>query len=101
MGCILTLLAVAVPRVVMVFIVLLTNWFSQAYQTVIWPLLGFFFMPYTTLAYMAAVLNNAGNVTGGWLALVIVAAVVDIGHWGGGQRTVRTYRVRRTHRRRA
>ncbi|MFP4140772.1 MAG: hypothetical protein ACOCZU_02160 [Planctomycetota bacterium] len=101
MGCILTLLALVVPRVVMVFIVLLTNWFSQAYHTILWPLLGFFFMPYTTLAYMAAMLNNAGNVSGGWLVLVIVAAIVDIGHWGGSRRTVRTYRVRRVRRSRA
>jgi hypothetical protein len=56
MGCLLPCLAVLMPRVVMFFIVLLTNWFALAYQTVLWPLLGFFFMPYTTLAYMAAML---------------------------------------------
>jgi hypothetical protein len=97
MGCVLTLLALAVPRVVMVFILLLTDWFARAYDTVLIPLLGFIFMPYTTLAYMAAMLN-AGRLSGGWLVLVIVAAVVDIGHWGGGHRSVRTYRVRRTKR---
>lgn len=94
MGCVLTLLALAVPRVLMVFIFLLTNWFSAAYETLLVPLLGFIFMPYTTLAYMAAILN-AGQVSGGWLVLVIVAAVVDIGHWGGGHRS---YSVRRRRR---
>ena len=42
--------------------------------------MGFFLMPYTTLAYMAAMLNAHG-VTGGWLVLVIVAVMVDLGHF--------------------
>ena len=85
MPCLLVILALLLPRVVMFFIWLMTNWFSRAYDTWIWPLLGFIFMPYTALAYMAAMLH-AGSVTGGWLALVIVAAIVDISHWGGGGR---------------
>ncbi|KPK65308.1 MAG: hypothetical protein AMK73_03305 [Planctomycetes bacterium SM23_32] len=88
MGCVLTILALMAPRLVMVLIVIFTDWFSAAYATVIWPLLGFFFMPYTTLAYMAAMLRG-GGVSGGWLALVIVAAVVDVGHWGHGGRALR------------
>ena len=95
MGCLITILALAVPRVAMVFIFLLTNWFSRVYETVLWPVLGFVFLPYTTLAYMAAMLNNAGHVSGGWLVLVVLAVLVDISHWGGGGRSVRTYRGRR------
>ena len=83
MGCILALLALLAPRVVMVFIFLLTEWFGRAYHTTVWPVLGFLFMPYLTMAYMAAMLHNNGAVTGWWLALVIFAAVVDVGHWGG------------------
>jgi hypothetical protein len=67
------------PRVVMFFIFLLTNWFSLAFQNAIWPVLGFFLMPYTTLAYMAAMLNNNHEVSGGWLVLVIIAVIVDLG----------------------
>jgi hypothetical protein len=84
MGCILVLIALGVPRVVMFFILLLTHWFGQAFATWYWPVLGFCFMPYTTLAYMAAMLNNNHQLAGGWLALFIVAVVVDAGHWGGG-----------------
>ncbi|MGD2175504.1 MAG: hypothetical protein PVJ27_08880 [Candidatus Brocadiaceae bacterium] len=83
MGCVLTIIALLVPRLTMFFIWLLTDWFSQAFETVVWPLLGFFFMPYTTLACMAAVLRN-GSVSGWWIALVVLAVLVDIGHWGGG-----------------
>ena len=90
MGCILAVLALVLPRVLMFFIWLLTDWFSVAFTTWVWPLLGFFFMPYTTLAYLAAMVN-AGQVSGLWLALVVVAAIVDIAHWGG---------TRKIHRRR-
>lgn len=83
MGCLLTIVALALPRVAMVFIWLLTDWFSRGYETLIWPLLGFFFMPYATLAYLAAMLNN-GALSGGWLPLFVIAIIVDVGHWGGG-----------------
>jgi hypothetical protein len=35
---------------------------------------------------MAAMLNNNHNVNGGWMALVIVAALVDLGGQGGSAR---------------
>ena len=85
MGCIFFLLALITPRLVLFFIWLLTDYFSRSYATLIWPLLGFFFMPYTTLAYMAAMLNNNHQLAGGWVVLLIVAVVVDLGHIGGGR----------------
>ena len=93
MGCILAIIALAVPRVLMVIAFLGTNWFERAFATRLWPLLGFVFMPYTTLAYIVAMLNNNHAVTGGWLVLLIVAIVVDVAHWGGGGRTYRRGRV--------
>ena len=84
MGCCIAFIGLLLPRILMVFIFFLTDWFPLAYRTWIWPLLGFLFMPYTTLAYMAAMLKNNGSLSGWWLALFIVAIVVDIGHWGGG-----------------
>jgi len=86
MGCLLPLVSIFVPRLVMFFIFLLTNWFSQAYHTIIWPVLGFLFMPYTTLAYMATMLCNNHHVDGSWMVLIIVAVVVDLGS-GGHQAT--------------
>ena len=94
MGCLLPLVAIFVPRLVMFFIFLLTNWFAQAYQTVIWPLLGFFFMPYTTLAYMGAMLNNNHQLSGGWLVLVIVAVIFDLGAHERSAKPVYYYRRR-------
>jgi hypothetical protein len=89
MGCIIAVVALAVPRVLMVFAFLLTDWFGRAFQTSVWPILGFVFMPYTTLAYLAAMLNNYHTLSGGWLVLLVVAIVVDAGHWGGGGATYR------------
>jgi hypothetical protein len=85
MGCILALLALALPRVLMCFVLLLTGWFGRAFETHVWPLLGFLFMPYTTLAYMAAMLNNDRVLSGRWLALFIVAVLFDAGHCGGSR----------------
>ncbi len=93
-GCLATILALTAPRLAMVLIWLLTDWFGRAYETVIWPVLGFLFMPYLTLAYMAAMLHG-GSVHGWWLALVILAALVDLGHWGGGERQYHAHQQRR------
>jgi hypothetical protein len=52
---------------------------------VLWPALGFLFMPYTTLAYMWAVLNNNKMVNGLWLVVVVIAVLADLGFIGGGR----------------
>jgi hypothetical protein len=86
MGCLIIILAMLTPRLVLALIFLLTGWFEIVFATWLWPVLGFLFLPYTTLAYMAAVLNTGGAITTGWLALIVIAALADVGHWGGGYR---------------
>ena len=87
MGCIIALLALITPRIVMVVIWLTTDWFSRAYETTIWPLLGFFFLPYATLAYMAAMFHNGGRVSGLWILLIIVAVIADLSSDGEASRS--------------
>jgi len=94
MGCVVFVLAMLAPRITMVFILLLTDWFQRAYETLLFPLLGFFFMPYTTLVYMGGRLR--GGIRGLWLALLVVAVVVDLMHWAGGGRHYRVYSRGRT-----
>ncbi len=89
MPCLIPIFAVFFPRLVMVLIAIFTNWFTKAFDSILWPILGFIFMPYTTLAYMAAMLNNSHNVSGGWLVLVIIAVLLDL---GGQGRSVRRKR---------
>ena len=86
MPCLIPIFAVFFPRLVMIIIALFTNWFGAAFDTKLWPILGFLCMPYTTLAYMAAMLNNNHSVNGGWLALLVIAAIVDLGGQGGSAR---------------
>lgn len=81
MGCLFIIIGLITPRILMFFIFLLTNWFSIAFSTIIWPLLGFFILPYTTLAYTVAMVYNHHQISGGWLILLVIAVIVDItGH---------------------
>lgn len=89
MGCLFALIALAVPRVMIAIAFLMTDWFQRAFETCLWPIMGFLIMPYTTLAYLAAMLNNNHALTGGWLVLLIVAVVVDVTQWGGSGHTYR------------
>ncbi len=95
MQCLLVGCAAFFPRTVMVFILLLTDWFGRSFGTWHWPLLGFFFMPYSTLAYMAAMLNNDKQLAGGWLALFIFAVITDAGTWGSARRHRKAEQLRR------
>ena len=79
MTCLLIILALGVPRLALFAIALTTDWIGQAYQTTLCPLLGWFFLPYTTLAYLAARLNGPDQITPGFLILIILALMVDFG----------------------
>jgi len=83
MGCLIAAIAFFFPRLVMVVMVLAGDYLGRAYQTVLWPLLGFIFMPYTTLAYAWAK-NSHGSVDGVYLVVVILAVLLDLGVVGGG-----------------
>ena len=90
MPCLVALLAFFFPRVVLVLLWLFnTTYLNNAYQTVIWPVLGFFFLPYTTLAYAWAWHAGGGSISGFPLVVVIVAVLVDLGAVGGGARVRR------------
>jgi hypothetical protein len=93
MACLIVLVAMFAPRVTLFFIFLLTNWFSQAYETVLWPLLGFILMPFTTLAYMAAMLNNDHQLSGLWIVLMVVAVIADLTTHGGSASSRKRRRV--------
>ena len=91
MPCFLALLAYFFPRVILVLVWLFSDYLGRAYHTVMWPLLGFVFMPLTTLAYALAI-NANGSVSGVYAFLVILAAVMDLGTHGVGPLTRRKRR---------
>ncbi len=100
MPCLVGILAFFFPRLAIVAVVIFSDYLGAAYQTVFWPLLGFIFMPLTTLAYAWAI-NANGSVSGGYLVIVILATLVDLGVLGGGasNRRVRRYAAARGQRR--
>jgi hypothetical protein len=84
MPCLLVLVILAFPRVVLVLMFLLTNYLQRAYDGLLIPLLGFFFLPITTLVY-AWMVNNHMALQGTNLLILIVAVVIDAGGLGGGE----------------
>jgi hypothetical protein len=75
-------LALSAPRFAIVLVVLFSDYIGRAFTTGLWPFLGFLFMPLTTLAYAWAI-NSRGSVTGVPLAVVVLAALIDLGMIGG------------------
>lgn len=92
MPCLLAILALFTPRVVIVLVFLFSTYLGDAYDTVIWPLLGFIFLPLTTLAYAFGI-NSAGSIEGIYLVLVVIAVLIDLGSLGGGATVRETRRV--------
>jgi hypothetical protein len=77
----------------MVFLWIFSDYLSHAYGTWVWPLLGFFFLPTTTLAYAVAQ-NRYGGVRGIGLVLVVLGVLIDAGALGGGRGVGRRWRER-------
>jgi hypothetical protein len=86
-GCLIGLFVLFLPRVIMVFLWLFSDYLSTAFGTWVWPLIGFFVLPTTTLAYAVAQ-NRYDGVEGFGLVLLILGVLVDLGALGGGGRGV-------------
>lgn len=91
MPCLLGALALAFPRVVLFLVFLFSDYLGRAYQSVLWPLLGFLFLPLTTLAYAWAI-NSNRSVEGFYLVVVVLAVLLDLGLLGGGEASRRKRR---------
>jgi hypothetical protein len=88
MPCFIGCLALAMPRLAIVLVVIFSDFIGRAYDTMLWPLLGFFFMPLTTLAYAWAI-NSRGSVDGMHLVVLVLAVLIDLGIIGGSSRARR------------
>jgi hypothetical protein len=84
MPCLLGCLALAMPRLVLILVWLTSDYLHRAYATVIWPVLGFFLLPTTTLAYAFA-MNFGGHAwTPVGVAAVVVGFLLDLGFFKTG-----------------
>jgi hypothetical protein len=82
MGCLFAMFGGLFPR-----LGLLILWIARpalvdaAFTTFILPLLGIIFLPFTTLIYVIVYVPNVG-LTGAGFFWVILALLLDVGHWG-------------------
>lgn len=89
MPCLLVILLVAFPRIALLLTFFLTNYLQHAYQGLIVPLIGFIFLPLTTLVY-AWMVNTHQPLAGVNLLILLIAVVVDLCGLGGGEYHRRT-----------
>lgn len=86
MGCFAALLALISPRLALFFIWLFSDMLSRAFDSWILPLLGFFLLPWTTLAYAVMWDTGSRGVDGFEWFLVILAFFFDMGAYAQSQR---------------
>jgi hypothetical protein len=78
MGCFVVLFALISPRLALFFIWLFSDWLSLAFDSWVVPLLGFFLLPWTTLAYAAMYVLGTNEVSGFEWFIVILAFLADL-----------------------
>ena len=84
MPCLLLIVVLAFPRVVLVLMFLLSDYLQRAYHGLLLPLLGFFFLPLTTIVY-AWLVNTHKPLDGVNLIILVIAVLIDAGGLGGGE----------------
>jgi hypothetical protein len=84
MPCLLLIIFLAFPRIALVFLFVSSNYLQRAYHGLMLPLLGFLFLPLTTLAY-AWMTNTRQPIAGINLLILVVSVVVDLGGLSGGE----------------
>jgi hypothetical protein len=91
MGCVFVLLGALVPRF-LVFLIWLARpaFVNAAFDTFIVPLLGFIFLPFTTLMYLIVFTPGVGISGSDWIWIAI-AVVLDVAHLAASA-TDRRYR---------
>lgn len=86
MPCLLALLALISPRLAILAVWLFTDLLSRAFDSWILPVLGFFLLPWTTLAYAAFWDWGPGLRVEGFEWVVIgLAVVLDVSSLSGAR----------------
>ncbi len=77
MGCFVALFALISPRLALFFILVFSDWVGQAFDGWVLPVLGFFLLPWTTLAYIVMWEISPGVEGFEWF-IVVLAFFVDL-----------------------
>jgi hypothetical protein len=91
MPCLAALLALVSPRLALFAIFLFSKMLDRAFDSWLLPLVGFFLLPWTTLAYTLMWDLGTNRVEGFEWFIVVLAFLGDLGSYAGG----RSYRYAR------
>jgi len=83
--CLILVILLGFPRVALVLMWLFSNYLGRAFHGGPLPLLGFFFLPLTTIVYAWEV-NTGRPIAGINLLWLLIAVIIDLGGMGGGAR---------------
>jgi hypothetical protein len=87
MPCLVVLLALISPRLALFAVFLFSDLLSRAFDSWVVPLLGFFLLPWSTLAYALMWDAGRGAVEGFEWVIVALGFLADlVSHAGGGRR---------------
>ena len=84
MPCLFVLVLLLFPRIVLVLMFLFSTYLQRAYHDLLLPILGFIFLPLTTIVY-AWLVNARLPLEGINLLFLVLAVVIDLGGLGGGE----------------
>jgi hypothetical protein len=88
MPCLLLIVGIAFPRLILALLFFFTNYLERPYHGLLVPLLGFLFLPLTTLIY-AIIINSGHRPDGIYLVAIVICVLADLGFLGGGVRSRR------------
>ena len=78
MPCLFVVIALAMPRLVIALLWFFTNWFTGLFSTLLWPILGFIFLPTTFLWYTAVMRWFGGEWTLWPVVGMVIALAIDV-----------------------
>ena len=84
MPCLLLLIGIAFPRLAIVILFLFTTVLQRAYHSLLLVVLGFLFLPLTTIVY-AWIVNGRHPLDGIYLVALIISVLADLGLIGHGE----------------
>jgi hypothetical protein len=83
MPCLFLIVILAFPRLALALLFLFTHYLDRAFHSILLLILGFIFLPFTTLVY-AWLVNSSLPIAGINLVWLLIAVLADLGTVGHG-----------------
>lgn len=78
MPCLFVVFTLFAPRLVIALLYFFSSWFKGIFDTALWPILGFIFLP-TTFLWYTAVQHWWGGMWSFWpIAGIVIALMIDL-----------------------